>query len=199
MAPSPQDDCVLNGHTDAEGPPPDRQRSIERSWSLDTHEIQLSHFGLLEPPSSLPQSPSETVLQPRPDMPLLAGHSAEDVEQACGRPGSGMGAFCSCPSSPKYLAEVGSTVLGVSRESVQMVSPPWQGVCLIVRTRSEETLHGATDRGEWNDCRCARASFSVVRLSRTSRMQTSGVMAPVLGTHTQAQGAWRVVANAHRP
>mmetsp|Transcript_54854 Transcript_54854/g.117110 ORF Transcript_54854/g.117110 Transcript_54854/m.117110 type:complete len:540 (+) Transcript_54854:240-1859(+) len=59
----------------------ERGPALSRSWSIDSG-AQVVPFGLLEAPSSRPNSPVLTDAAPRPDMPLLFKHAAEGTAAA---------------------------------------------------------------------------------------------------------------------
>lgn len=63
------------------GGPASRQRSLERTWSGDSHGVpELVPFGLLEPPNSLPPTPAAGHLQPKSDVPLLLDFPDEEKD-----------------------------------------------------------------------------------------------------------------------
>jgi len=84
MAPAAHADCDV-GDGECIGGNASRQRSLERTWSIDSN-VPLVPFGLLEPPASLPGTPLVGSLVPRNDMlpsgvPLLHDASPSHVSR----------------------------------------------------------------------------------------------------------------------
>mmetsp|Transcript_51474 Transcript_51474/g.129994 ORF Transcript_51474/g.129994 Transcript_51474/m.129994 type:complete len:535 (+) Transcript_51474:102-1706(+) len=73
MAPAAPVDVDV-GDGDCIGGSTSRQRSLERTWSIDSN-VPTVPFGLLEPPASVPTTPLLTNLVQRADVPLLHDQS----------------------------------------------------------------------------------------------------------------------------